>query len=72
MVGQMMDMETLDLQIERKVQKYQKKYRITDADVAWIFLRLGTSYYFKDISSRGLNGNEQVSHKGYVASIQRR
>ena len=71
MVGQMIDMEVLDLEIERKVQRYQQKYNISDADIAWIFLRLGTSYYFKDISSRGLNENQPVNHSGYVASRQR-
>ena len=71
MVGQMIDMEALDLEIERKVQRYQQKYNISDADIAWIFLRLGTSYYFKDISSRGLNENQPVNHNGYVASRQR-
>jgi hypothetical protein len=69
MVGQMIDMEALDLEIERKVRRYQKKFNISDADIAWIFLRLGTSYYFKDISSRGLNGNQPINHNGHVASL---
>ena len=72
MVGQMIDMEALDLQIERKVKRYQKKYRITNADIAWIFLRIGTSYYFKDISSRELNESEQPSHNRYTASVKAR
>jgi len=71
MVGQVMDIEALDLEIERKIRRYQHKFNITDGDIAWIFLRLGTSYYFRDISSRGLNGNQPVNHKGYTASLQR-
>ena len=62
MIGQMIDMETLEVHIDQKVKRYQKKYYITDADLAWIFLRIGTNYYFKDISSRGWKGNEQSSH----------
>ncbi len=71
MVDQMIDMEALDLEIERKVRRYQKKFNVSDSDMAWIFLRLGTSYYFKDISTRGLNGSEKVNHRGYAASIHR-
>ncbi len=70
MVGQMIDMEALDLGIERKLQRYQQKFNMSDADIAWILLRLGTRYYFKDISSRGLNGNQPIIHHGYVANKQ--
>ena len=72
MAGQMIDMEALDLQIERKVKRYQQKYKITNADLAWIFLRIGTNFYFKDISSRGLNENEQVNRNRYTANVQGR
>jgi hypothetical protein len=72
MDAQMIDMEALDLEIERKVRRYQQKFNITDSDIAWIFLRLGTSYYFKDISSRGLNRNEPVRRNRYTASVQGR
>jgi hypothetical protein len=72
MAGQMIDMEALDLQIERKVKRYQQKYNITNADIAWIFLRIGTSFYFKDISSRGLYESEQANHNGYTVNMQGR
>jgi hypothetical protein len=58
MVDQVIDIEALDLEIERNIQRYQQEYNISDADIAWILLRLGTSFYFKDISSRGINGDQ--------------
>jgi hypothetical protein len=70
MVGQMIDLETIDLEIERNVQKYQQDYNLSDADLAWILLRLGTRYYFKDISSRDINGGRQGGHSRQTASIQ--
>ena len=53
----MIDLENLEAQLTRKFERYQHRYRITHADLAWILLRIGTSYYFKDICSRGLNDN---------------
>ena len=50
----MMDMETIDLQIEKKVERFRRRYQITNANLAWILLRIGTTYYFKDICSREL------------------
>lgn len=64
MIGQMIDIETFALRLEKKVEKYQQRYQLADSDVAWIFFRLGTSYYFKDICSRGLNGNGQSDNGG--------
>ena len=57
MIGQIIDITSLELQIERKVERYQQKYKLTDSDLAWIFLRIGTNYYFRDICSRGSDGN---------------
>ena len=54
----MIGIENFELQIEKKLERYQQKYDISNADVAWILLRIGTSYYFKDICSRRLNVNE--------------
>lgn len=61
MVGQTLDTEAIDLEIRRNLQIYQKEYNISDADLAWILLRLGTGYYFKDISSRGMNRNQRIN-----------
>lgn len=60
MVSQMLDTEAINLEIKKRLQKYQQEYKISDAELAWVLLRLGTSYYFKDISSRGLNGNQPL------------
>ena len=54
----MIGIENFELQIEKKLERYRQKYNITNADAAWILLRIGTSYYFKDICSRRLNLNE--------------
>ncbi len=58
MTNQLIDVEAVDLEIERNIQRYQQEYDVSDADIAWILLRLGTSFYFKDISSRGINGDQ--------------
>ncbi len=55
MTNQLIDIEAIDLEIERNIQRYQQEYDVSDADVAWVLLRLGISYYFKDITSRGIN-----------------
>ncbi len=59
----MIDIEPLDLQLERKLERYQRRYKMAYADLAWILLRIGTNYYFKDICSRGLNRNGQDNHE---------
>ncbi|MGD0795125.1 MAG: hypothetical protein ABR958_06015 [Dehalococcoidales bacterium] len=64
MVSQMLDTEAIDLEIKKSLQKYQQEYKISNAELAWVLLRLGTSYYFKDISSRGLNGNQPLNTNG--------
>ena len=64
MIGQVIDKETLDQQIERKLERYQQRFNLTNADLAWMLLRIGTNYYFKDICSRGLNGNSQFHNGG--------
>jgi hypothetical protein len=56
MVNQILDTEAIDLEIRRSLEKYQREHKISDAQLAWVLLRLGTGYYFKDISSRGMNG----------------
>ena len=54
---QMIDLENIEAQLVQKFERYQKRYKVTHADLAWILLRLGNSYYFKDICSRGFNEN---------------
>ena len=67
---QMIDLENFEVQITRKFDKYQQRYKITHADLAWILLRIGTGYYFKDICSRGLEANvflgNNVKNDGHV------
>jgi hypothetical protein len=58
MTNQAIGIEAIDLEIERNIQRYQQEYDVSDADIAWILLRLGTSFYFKDISSRAINGDQ--------------
>ena len=48
------DLEDIETQLEKKFEKYQQRFNISHADLAWILLRIGTVYYFKDISSRSL------------------
>ena len=69
MANQVTDMEAIDLEIERNVQRYQQEYNVSDCDIAWILLRLGTCYYFKDISSRGMKENQQSIHSGLIANF---
>jgi len=52
MGAQLIDMENFEAQLGKKFERLQQKYRVTDADLAWILLRIGTGYYFKDICSR--------------------
>jgi hypothetical protein len=65
MADKIVDIEAIDLEIERDVQRYQQEYNVSDADIAWMLLRLGTCYYFKDIASRGMNGNQAI-RTGYM------
>ena len=37
---QMIDLEYIEAQCIRKIEKYQQRYNLTHADVAWILLRL--------------------------------
>jgi hypothetical protein len=48
------DLESMEEQLARKFERYQKRYGIDHADLAWILLRIGTIYYFKDIATRAL------------------
>ena len=59
MAYQVLDIDAIDLEIEEKIQKCQQEFCVSDADIAWILLRLGTHYYFKDISSRAMCGSPQ-------------
>lgn len=62
---QLGDLESIEAQLAKKFERYQQKYQITNADLAWILLRIGTIYYFKDISSRELNRRVLVgNHRG--------
>lgn len=67
----MIDIEAAELELERKLDRFQRRYKVAHADLSWILLRLGTNYYFKDICSRGLNGNGHDNHEDSVANIQR-
>lgn len=49
------DLEDIETQLTKKFEKYQQRFQISHADLAWILLRMGTVYYLKDISSRALN-----------------
>jgi hypothetical protein len=49
---QIIDLETFEAQLASKFERYQQRFKISHADLAWILLRIGTSYYFKDICSR--------------------
>jgi hypothetical protein len=51
---QLADLESVETQLARKFERYQQKYGVSHADLAWILLRIGTRYYFKDIASRGV------------------
>ena len=66
MIEQMIDTDTLELHLESEVKRYQQEYNLTNADMAWILLRIGTNYYFKDICSRGLNASEQAGNNGHT------
>ena len=59
MVSQTIDIHGLELQLQERVARYQQKYRLSNADLAWVFLRIGTHYYFKDICTRGLPDDGQ-------------
>ncbi len=56
----MIDIDNLKMQLSQELERYQKEHKITDADVAWTLLQLGTNYYFKDISSRGVAGERKT------------
>jgi len=64
MVVQLIDLENFEAQLARRLERYQQRYKITHAELAWILLRIGTSYYFKDICSRELNGGVLVNDNG--------
>ncbi len=55
MGAQLIDLENFEAQLGKKFERLQEKYRVTDADLAWILLRIGTGYYFKDICTREKN-----------------
>ncbi len=59
MVNQTIDINSLELQLQERVARYRQRYKVSNADLAWVFLRIGTSYYFKDISERSLRGDGQ-------------
>jgi hypothetical protein len=59
MVNQTIDINSLELQLQERVARYKQKYTAANADLARVFLRIGTSYYFKDIYTRGLHGDGQ-------------
>ena len=61
---QMIDLENIEAQLIQKFERYQKRYKVTHADLAWILLRLGNSFYFKDICSRGFNENSLFNGNG--------
>ena len=65
MIEQMVDIENLEVKIGKRLERYQQRYGIAHADVAWILLRIGTSYYFKDICSRALEGNGHFGGNGH-------
>ncbi|OGO22501.1 MAG: hypothetical protein A2144_10685 [Chloroflexi bacterium RBG_16_50_9] len=63
MTGEMLNIETLSQQIEKKVERYRRRYQITYADLAWLFLRIGLSCYYKELCVRDTNGNGQFRAK---------
>ncbi|MBI4304622.1 MAG: hypothetical protein HY665_09850 [Chloroflexi bacterium] len=67
----MTDLESFELGLERRLERYQRKYNLAHADLAWILLRVGTSYYFRDISSRRINGNGHDSPEAITSTTQR-
>ncbi len=61
---QLVDLETFEAQLAQKFERYQHRFKISHADLAWILLRIGTSYYFKDICSRGVSNNSMLRNNG--------
>ena len=61
MASETIDINALELRFRERVARYQRKYRLANADLAWIFLRIGTNYYFKDICHREINGNGMIT-----------
>ncbi len=57
MLNQLNDLERIDESFVKRIERYQQRYRVSYSELAWILLRVGTFYYFKDISTRGLNDN---------------
>ena len=49
-----MDVEAFHLWLERELEIKRKELKLSDADLAYILLLLGTRYYFKDIARREL------------------
>lgn len=60
MISQMINLENFETELEKRLAKYQARYNVTHADLAWMLLRIGTDYYFRDICSRGINGGGQT------------
>ncbi len=52
------DIEAVDLRVERLAERYQRRYGIDYGNLAWILLRLGTVYYFRDLCVGHVNGQK--------------
>ena len=50
MNDQVVKLEAFEQELEKKLARYQFRYNLTNADVAWMLLRLGTSFHFKDMT----------------------
>ncbi len=54
----MKDLEKLEHQINKTIDRFQSKHRITTPEMAGILLEKGVDTYIKDVSTRQLNGEK--------------
>ncbi len=65
----MTDLESMEVRLERIIQRYQRRYGISHADLSWVLLRMGTNYYFKDICSRHIKDSLDAAPSVEQAAI---
>lgn len=54
----MIDLEVAEDKAIKLTSRFQRRYKLTHRDLAFMLLELGIDNYLKDIATRQLNGNK--------------
>ena len=56
-MAEVQDVESLEVILDKRLSRIVRRLQLSDADVAWVLLALGTRYYFRDMCHRSVDSS---------------